>query len=157
PATGDLTLGGTPLETATGLVLDGFNGTATLTALADSEAVQLDGTAARILGLFGSPSTISTDQDTTQPLRFRITTSLADTYNVIATAPEGWAIIPDGRGMFTITPAPGLQSGTFPIRLIAQSTTHPDLLAQSVVNVTVTPTQRGIRLSVAPDTLFTVP
>ena len=40
---------------------------------------------------------------------------------------------------------------------IAQSTTNPDLVAQSVVNVTITPTQPGITLAVQPDTLLTVP
>ena len=63
----------------------------------------------------------------------------------------------DNKGNVTATPAPGLQGGTYPIQIIAQSTTNPDLVAQSVVNVTITPTQPGITLAVQPDTLFTVP
>ena len=56
-----------------------------------------------------------------------------------------------------MTPAPGLQSGTYPIQIIAQSTTDPNLEAQSIVDVTITPTKPGITFSVAQDPEFTVP
>src|SRR5579875_1434759 len=54
-------------------------------------------------------------------------------------------------------PAPGLQDGTYPIQIIAQSTTNPNLVAQTTVNVAITPTQPGITFSVDPDPLFTMP
>ena len=50
----------------------------------------------------------------------------------------------DANGKVTATPAPGLQGGTYPIQIIAQSTTNPDLVAQTIVDVTITPTQPGI-------------
>ena len=104
-----------------------------------------------------SPATLTTDQNTPVTFQTNVQTSLADTYTLTANAPPGWTVTIDTNGKVTATPAPGLQGGTFPIQIIAQSTTNPDLVAQSVVNVTITPTQPGITLAVQPDTLFTVP
>src|SRR5262249_15959898 len=52
---------------------------------------------------------------------------------------------------------PGLQGGTYAIRLTASSESNPNLIVQTEVMVTVNPTRRGVTLSVAPDPLFTVP
>ena len=84
-------------------------------------------------------------------------TSLADTYNLTANAPPGWTISIDTGGNVTAMPAPGLQSGTYPIQIIAQSQTDSNLEAQTTVEVTITPTQPGINFNVASDPLFTVP
>ena len=54
-------------------------------------------------------------------------------------------------------PAPGLQSGTYPIQIIAQSQTDSNLVAQTTVDVTITPTQPGINFTIASDPIFTVP
>ena len=56
----------------------------------------------------------------------------------------------DASGNVTATPAPGLQSGTYPIQIIAQSQTDANLEAQTTVEVTITPTQPGITLSRRP-------
>ena len=80
-----------------------------------------------------------------------VNTSFADTYNLTATAPPGWTVTIDSNGNVTATPAPGLQSGTYPIQIIAQSTTNPNLVAQTIVNVTITPTTPGINFNVTPD------
>src|SRR5262249_5140047 len=74
-----------------------------------------------------------------------------------AKAPPGWKVAIDNSQNVTVTPAPGLQGGTCAVQLVAQSTTNHDLVAQTTVNVTVTPTQPGITLSVVPDPLLTVP
>src|SRR5262249_8679114 len=74
-----------------------------------------------------------------------------------ALAPPGWAVAVDSQANVTVTPAPGLQGGSYPIRIIAKSTTNPDLVARAVVDVTVRPTQPDLALSVATDPQFTVP
>ena len=104
-----------------------------------------------------TPSTFTTDQNT--PITFQpdVQTSLADTYTLTANAPPGWTVTIDASGNVTATPAPGLQSGTYPIQIIAQSQTDSNLEAQTTVEVTITPTQPGINFSVASDPLFTVP
>src|SRR5262249_31072866 len=74
-----------------------------------------------------------------------------------AEAPAGWTVTIDTNGQVTATPAPGLQGGTYPIRLIAQSQSNLDLVAQAVVMVTVNPTTPGLMFSVDPDPIYTVP
>ena len=104
-----------------------------------------------------APPRFTTDQNTPDHLPADVQTSLADTYNLTANAPPGWTVTIDATGNVTATPAPGLQSGTYPIQIIAQSQTDPNLEAQTTVEVTITPTQPGINFTVAPDTQFTVP
>ena len=94
-----------------------------------------------MLTVSASPATLTTDQNTPVTFQTNVQTSFADTYTLTAQAPQGWTVTIDNNGNVTATPAPGLQSGTFPIQIIAQSTTNPDLVAQSVVNVTITPTR----------------
>ena len=50
-----------------------------------------------------------------------------------------------------------MQTGTYAIQITAQSSIDPNLVANCVVNVTVTPTLPGMTLAVNPDTEFTVP
>ncbi len=98
-----------------------------------------------------------TDQNTPITFATNVLTSLADTYNITANAPTGWTVSIDSSGNVTATPAPGLQSGTYPIQIIAQSQTDSNLEAQTTVNVTIKPTQPGMNLTVASDPIFTVP
>ena len=104
-----------------------------------------------------NPTTFTTDQNTPITFQPNVQTSLADTYNLTANAPPGWTVTIDANGNVTATPAPGLQSGTYPIQIIAQSQTDSNLEAQTTVEVTITPTQPGISFAVAPDPQFTVP
>ena len=60
----------------------------------------------------------------------------------------------DSSGNVTATPAPGLQGGTYPIQIIAQSRRIPNLVAQTTVDVTITPTQPGITFAVQPDPML---
>ena len=157
PGSGSLVLSGRPLDTSTGLSVGGFNGTVTVTAGAQTDTFQLNGTAAQVLRLSGSPGTISTDQNTTNPFSFGIDTTYADTYTIVAIAPAGWIIGTNAQGGLTITPAPGLQSGTFSIQLTAWPESRPDLVVQDQILVSVTAAQPGISLNVDADPLFTVP
>ena len=150
-------LSGRPLDSSTGLSVGGFNGTVTVTAGAQTDTFQLNGTAAQVLRLSGSPGTISTDQNTTNPFSFGIDTTYADTYTIVAIAPAGWIIGTNAQGGLTITPAPGLQSGTFSIQLTAWPESRPDLVVQDQILVSVTAAQPGISLNVDADPLFTVP
>ena len=72
-------------------------------------------------------------------------------------APTGWTVAIDSSGNVTVTPMPGVQGGTFPIQIIAQSTTDANLEAQTTIDVTIMATQPGLALTVTPDTEFTVP
>lgn len=159
PGTGNVTVGGNALDPTNGATLTGYTGSLTVAAGGGNnlDNVILNGNAANLLQVSATPNTVATDQNT--PIRFQanVNTSFADTYNLTAQAPPGWTVTIDSKGKVTATPAPGLQGGTYPIQIIAQSTTNPDLVAQTTVNVTITPTVPGLTLNVVPDPVFTVP
>ncbi|HEV3341450.1 MAG TPA: transglutaminase domain-containing protein, partial [Pirellulales bacterium] len=156
--TGNLTVAGAPLSTSNEATFVGYNGSLNVTANGDgTDAVTLNGNAANLLALAPSPATLTADQNTPASFNANVSTSFADTYTVTATGPIGWTVSVDETGKVTVTPAPRTQGGTYPIQVVAQSTTNSDLVAQGVVEVTVTPTTPGMTLSVTPDTEFTVP
>ena len=158
PGSGSLSVGGMPLDPTDETTLDGYSGTISVSANGDgTDSVSLGGNAGNVLQVAVSPATFTTDQNT--PLSFQpsIQTSLADTYNLTANAPPGWTVTIDSSGNVTATPAPGLQGGTYPIQIIAQSQTDSNLEAQTTVEVTITPTQPGMTFAVNPDPEFTVP
>lgn len=156
--TGDITVGGTVITPANGVTLTGYNGNLTVAATGTgTNTVSLNGSAANVLTVSTSPTAITTDQNTPVTFQTNIQTSFADTYTITAQAPAGWTVGVDDAGNVTVTPAPGLQSGTYPIQIVAQSTTNLDLVAQTTVNVTLKSTSSGITLNVAPDPFTTVP
>ena len=159
PGTGNIAVGGKPLDPTDGVTLTDYTGTINVSANGDgTDAVTLNGDATNVLQVSRNAATLSTNQNTPITFPTNVQTSFADTYTLTAQAPQGWTVTIDNNGNVAATPAPGLQGGTFTIQIIAQSTTNPDLVAQSAVNVTITPTpQPGITLAVQPDTLFTVP
>ena len=122
-----------------------------------TDTVTLAGTAANIMTVSATPDILSADQNTPANFQATINTSFADTYNLTATAPPGWTVAIDSTGRVTVTPAAGLQAGTFPVQVVAQSATSPDLTAQTTVDVTVAATVPGITFAVDPDPNFTVP
>ena len=158
PGTGNLSVAGAPLHADDETTLDGYTGTISVSANGDgTDSVNLNGNAGNVLQVTIPQSTFTTDQNT--PITFQpdVQTSLADTYDLTVSAPPGWTVTIDANGNVTATPAPGLQSGTYPIQIIAQSETDSNLEAQTTVEVTITPTQPGITLAVASDPVFTVP
>ncbi len=160
PGSGNLSVGGNTLNPAIGTTLTGYTGTVTVAAGGggnNPDAVTLNGAAGNVIRVTTNTSSITTDQNTSKTFQINVNTSLADTYNITAQAPPGWTVTINSTGLATFTPAPGLQSGTYPIRIVAQSTTNADLVAQTTFTVTVTPTQPGIAFSVAADSQFTVP
>lgn len=158
PGTGNLTVSGNPVSPTNGVTLTGYSGNLTVSATGiGSDSISLSGSAANVLTVSASPTAITTDQDTPVTFQTNVRTSFFGTYTITAQAPTGWTVSVDDAGNVAVTPAPGLQSGTYPIQIVAQSTTNPDLVAQTTVNVTIKPTAAGITLSVAPDPLTTVP
>ena len=158
PGGGSLAVAGKPLNPDDEATLDGYNGTISVSANGDgADSVTLNGNAGNVLQVATTPTTLTTDQNTPITFAANIQTSLADTYNLTANAPTGWTVSIDSSGNVTVTPAPGLQSGTYPIQIIAQSQTDSNVVAQTTVDVTITPTQPGINFSVASDPEFTVP
>ena len=156
--TGTFNFSGGIADPVNGLTLAGYTGSITVTAgSGDTDAVTLDGAADQALSLSGNPSGLMTDQNTSFTIQANVHTSFADTYEVSAQAPPGWTVAVDANGLVTLTPAPGVQGGSYPIQLVARSMTRPDLVAQAVVNVTITPTLPGIALDVAPDPIYFVP
>ncbi|HEV3310798.1 MAG TPA: hypothetical protein VG815_09790, partial [Chloroflexota bacterium] len=158
PGTGTLSAGGKPLDPEDEHTLDGYAGTISVSASGDgTDSVSLDGGASNVLQVTTSPSTRMTDQNTPITIATSIQTSLADTYNLTANAPAGWTVSIDSSGNVTATPAPGLQSGTYPIQIIAESQTDANLVAQTIVDVTITATQPAIALTIRPHSALTVP
>ncbi len=71
--------------------------------------------------------------------------------------PAGWTVVIGDSGNVTVTPAPGLQGGTYPVQITAQSMSDPNLVANALVDVTIAPVSPGMTLAVTPDPTFTVP
>ena len=158
PWAGSLATGTGPLDPSNVATFTGYTGPITVTANGDNtDAIAFNGTAGNVVQVSATPSTISTDQNTAVSARVNLATSLTGTYTLSAAAPKGWGVAVDGTGKLTIIPGPGVQSGTYPILVVAQSSANSGLVAQTIVNVTITPTQPGMTLIVAPDPLFTVP
>ncbi len=152
-----LSVGGKPLNPEDETTLDSYTGTISVSANGDgTDYVSLSGNAGNVLQVATTPLTFTTDQNTPITFATNIQTSLADTYNLTANAPPGWTVSIDSSGTVTATPAPGLQSGTYPIQIIAESQADSNLVAQTTVDVTITPTQPGIKFAVNPDPIFTV-
>ncbi len=99
-----------------------------------TDAVTLSGNATNVLhSLVRSPADPH-DQSEHRRSRSRrsVNTSLADTLQPHGPTPrQGWTVAIDSSGNVTVTPAAGLQGGTYPIQLIAQSSTDPNLIAQT--------------------------
>ncbi len=161
PGTGNITVGAASLDVTNSATLDGYTGSITVAAGGrnnnNTDSVTLNGNTANVLTVSGTPTALTTDQNTPATFQAKVNTSLADSYTITAQAPAGWTVTIDTSGNVTATPAPGLQGGTYPIQVIVQSSSDPNLVAQTTVNVTVTPTQPRITLAVASDPLFTVP
>lgn len=159
PGAGSVTVGGTSLDPTSGVTFTGYSGSIGVGAGGGSnrDAVTLNGIAANVLTVSASPTSRTTDQNTPVTFQTNVHTSLADSYEVSAQGPAGWTVSIDATGKVSATPAPGLQTGTFPIRIVAQSATNPDLVAQTIVNVTIAPTVAGMTLAVNADSAFTVP
>jgi hypothetical protein len=159
PGTGNLVVGGNPLDPTNDVALTGYTGTLQVVAGGgnNTDSITLHGNAANVLAVSAAPTTRTTDQNAPVTFQVNVNTSLADTYNLSAQAPPGWTVTIDNNGTVTATPAPGLQAGVHPIQIVAQSSTNPDLLAQTTVNVTILPTSPGFAFAVNPDPEFTVP
>lgn len=156
--TGNLTSGGAALDPTTGITLDGYTGAINVTANGNgTDTITLDGTSTAVLAVKSVPGAITTNQNTPVMLQASISTSLADNYTVTVQAPLGWATTIDSTGKISLTPAPGLQGGSYPVQIVARSTTNSKLVAQSTVSVTMTPTAPGITLTVDADPIYTVP
>jgi uncharacterized membrane protein len=158
-SSGSLTVAGKSIPVSSGATLTGYTGSITIAAGGSNnlDHVTFNGSAANVLTVSTTPSTLTTDQNTPVTFQANVNTSFADTYNLTAQAPPGWTVTFDNSGKIMATPAPGLQGGTFPIQIVAQSTANPDLVAQTTLNVTIRPTVQGINFTVTPDSLFTVP
>ncbi len=158
PGSGNLTVGGASINTANETTLTGYSGTINVSANGNgTDTVTLGGSATNVLTVSPSPAALTTDQNTAVSFNANVQTSFPDAYDLTADAPIGWTVTIDDTGKVTVTPAPGTQGGTYPIQVIAQSTTNADLVSQATVDVTVTPTTPGMAFAVHPDPVFTVP
>jgi hypothetical protein len=155
--TGAVMVGGQSQTVAQGLSLTGYTGSIAVAAgSANLDSFTLNGTAAQLLRISANPSSLTTDQNTPVNFQLALATSLTDAYSISVQAPTGWTVAVDTTGKVTVTPAPGLQSGSFPILVVARSTVNPSLVTQCEVNVTVTATQPGVTLAFTPDPMLTV-
>ncbi|HVX12981.1 MAG TPA: DUF4214 domain-containing protein [Pirellulales bacterium] len=156
---GSATVGGNALDVTRGATLTGYTGSVTVAAGGGNnlDNVTLAGNTANVLTVSTAPDTLTTNQNTPVTFQASINTSFADAYNLTVNAPPDWTVTLDTAGKVTVTPAPGTQGGTYPIQVIAQSTTNPALVSQATVEVTVTPTVPGMTFNVASDAFYTVP
>jgi uncharacterized membrane protein len=156
---GNLSVGGNALDPTRAVTLTGYSGSIAFAAGGgdNTDSATFNGTAANFVQVSSSPATLTTNQNTPITFQVNVQTSFADNYDLLALPPPGWTATMDSNGLVTLTAAPGLQGGTYAIQVIAQSTTNPELVAQTSVNVAITPTQPRIALAVNPDPLFTVP
>ena len=69
----------------------------------------------------------------------------------------GWTVSIDANGNVTATPPRGSRAAPIRSRSSRSRRPTPNLEAQTTVDVTITPTQPGIKFTVASDPLFTVP
>ena len=159
PGNGDVTIGGKPLALPSGGTLTGYTGSITVAPGGGNnlDEVTLNGTAGNMLTVSATSAELTTDQNTPVTFQANVNTTLADTYTFTAQAPVGWTVAIDNNGNITATPAPGLQGGSYPIEVVVQSNTDPTLVAQTTVDVTITPTQPGMTFAVNPDSFYTVP
>ena len=155
---GNVSIAGRSLGNGSGMTMTGYTGAIGAFANGNgTDQVGLGGNATGVVLAGSTAAALSTDQNTSVSFTPVVATSLSDSYTMTAAAPAGWTLAIDATGKVTVTPAPGTQSGKFPIDVTVQSTSNPDLVAQTIVNVAITATQPGISLSVNPDTRFTVP
>ncbi|HEV3339057.1 MAG TPA: transglutaminase family protein, partial [Pirellulales bacterium] len=154
---GSLTIGGTSLDPAYETTFDGYSGTVSLTAGGNAtDSVQMNGSAANAITV-APTATFTTDQNTLVTFAANVRTTAAGNDDYLVRGPAGWTTSVDQAGNVSVTPAPGTQQGTYPVLVMAQSTTDPNLISQATVEVTVMPTAPGMTLNVSRDTQFTVP
>ncbi len=158
PGTGAIQVAGAARHLNNGLTVDNFLGSLNLSPNAGSSTtLAINGAAANALLISDSSPTITTDANTSATFQAVLGTSLADTYSLTATGPAGWTVTVDASGNVSATPAPGVQAGTYPLLLTATSSTDPNLVANALVNVTVTLPPPGMTLAVNPDSQLTIP
>jgi uncharacterized repeat protein (TIGR01451 family) len=155
--TGQIAVGGSALSPSGGATFTGYTGSLAVGQSGSAVSVALSGSAANVLAVADSPAALTTDENHSVSFQFNVLTSSADTYHTDVIAPNGWSASIGQNGRVTVVPPPGVQAGTYPIELKALLLSQPDLVAQSVVEVTIKPTQAGMNLSVEADAQFTVP
>jgi uncharacterized repeat protein (TIGR01451 family) len=152
-----VTIGGTQVDPTNGITLAGYAGSITIVPGSSFLALTASGTAGQVLTADGGLSITTTDQNHSVTLTPNVHTSAAGTYQTTVTAPTGWTSTTDQSGNVIVTPAPGLQSGTYQVMVAASLLSDPTFVAQGIVNVNVGATSPGVSLAVSPDTLLTVP
>jgi hypothetical protein len=111
-ATGNVSVGGKPLDPSNGATLTGYTGRVDVSAAGQqTDSFTFSGVTANVLTVTAMPTAATTDQNTPATFRARIATSMADSYDISAQAPPGWSVAVDGSGTVTATPQQGLQGG----------------------------------------------
>lgn len=157
PGLGAVTLAGTSLDPSTGFAATSFSGSMTVTAGAATDTVALDGGAGAALRIFSIPGAVPATQGTEANVQIGFESTLTDTYEVRVEAPAGWAVSMSGLGAVTVRPPAGLQGGTVPVRVIAQSKTSADLVERLDIPVVLGATAPGVVVDVTRDAPLSVP
>ncbi|MGE3818073.1 MAG: Ig-like domain repeat protein [Isosphaeraceae bacterium] len=157
PSAGGLNVGGQARDVSRGVALSDYAGTVGVTVNGGAYEVVLGGQAGGVLAVASNLPTFSTDQNGSVSFRANVLTNLGGDFAITAQAPEGWTVVVDAGGNVTANPAPGLQGGTHAIRIVARSADHSQLVAGTVVNVTITPTAPGFAMSIERDLELAVP
>jgi uncharacterized repeat protein (TIGR01451 family) len=151
---GSLTVAGAGLDPAAGATLEGYTGTIGVDA---SGTATLAGSSTALLQVVASAAAVASDQNTAATDKLSVRTSDSGNFSVFVQGPVNWSVTLDTQGSLAVSPVPGTQGGAYSVEIIAQSEADPSFEAQTVVEVTVIPTQPGLAFSVEPDPLSTVP
>ena len=81
-----------------------------MSAAGNVDSVTLSGNAANVLTVSASPASLTANQNAPVAFSANVDTSLADTYEVIANAPAGWAVTVDGNAMLPPRPPRGCKA-----------------------------------------------
>jgi hypothetical protein len=146
---------GTDLNPSNGFSLNGFSGSASVTSGANNDTVTLSGTAANLLYVAADSALVSTTQNSPAIFDVEIFSSQDSSYQLTARAPPGWEVSLTEQGQVTVTPKPGLQSGTYPIAISTYSNTS-EIAASATLEVVLNSTTAGVSLSIVPDPIYTV-
>lgn len=156
PATGAFTVGGQPVNVATGVAIGDYTGLVTISEeSAATDRLELAGDA-DFFTLRMTPATSTSDSFSPVNFGSEIEANFSDTYTTTVEAPLGWSVAVDENGAVTATPPAGAAPGAYTLLVTAQSTRYPDLFAAAEHVVTVIPMQ-AMNLTVSPDPLLTVP
>jgi uncharacterized membrane protein len=105
--------------------------------------------------LVANPTASSITPGATSAFQAQISSNFADDFTVAVYAPIGWAATTTTAGQISVRPTDGVAPGNYTIQLVAQSKSHPELMATATHTITIL-NQTSAQLSIASEPKITV-